>query len=971
MFSFPTEKRIGHGPTEEEVMAVASSKELSYDDVVTQLIAADEIGDTVKAQELAIKAKALKPPEAPTRVELESQLIEADKAGDTATAQNLAVQLDKIRQAEAPSPGPLAFANQAIAESLGYVPGQLAKGMKPLYDFAAEKFDNITESMGIPWLPNPYRGMQDLTESMSSKGIKNAMRFIGAETPEKGRQPKTALEYIGRTLGEVSVSINVAGGVTKKLAQDTANLTGKIADRVWKTMLQHPWMTMTTEVTSGVGYGVGTSMGEEAFPDTPGAKETTGMVGGVAGGVIPTALPLWQYGPRMLNQGKYMLDKLSLPFTEKGATYRAGQFVKGLVSDPGKTISKMREPSVGELPPVVRAGEKKLVGLWRGLMGKDPVVDAEAIESISRSMIKLEGELRKQGYGAPEILQDVTSRRITALEMKMDKRILNAADKAQTTLERIPVAKRQSVESQVVERELRGAMQVANVEKKALWRQVDKNLEIGSDNVRAKYSEELSKLSEAQLGDMPTELKSSSLVRPLEEGESSLTKLKEVQGLRSKMLEVAREASASGKENTARICHEIADACLADMDIVARQAQTPEAADLQAALAATHKFKEQFRRGIVGQILGTDRTGNARIDPRLVLDVSVGRSGTRGVVDIEKVVVSPEAVAATERYLARSFTDQATEMGTRPFDPRKAEKWIANNADILDKFPEFRARLSNAAEAQKVAMETASVMEARKAAIRDPKQSIASRFLNAPVEEEIGTIFKSRNPVYMTRQLMLQASKDPTGAAQEGLRSGFVEHILNASRTGGFNDVGEKTLSGRKLLGYLNENQSVLKEAFSPEQITRMRKVGAELVKLDTMMSTEPISLKGLLEIEDYSSGILRLVSRVGGAQLGRVIARWTGGGTVQTPGIFSERFQHFAARLNKDRASQLVHDAIVSGDGKLLEALLLPIEKPGVKKEVLDKNFRILNDRINAWLAGAGVRVWEDIEAEIMGEQQ
>ena len=120
------------------------------------------------------------------------------------------------------------------------------------------------------------------------------------------------------------------------------------------------------------------------------------------------------------------------------------------------------------------------------------------------------------------------------------------------------------------------------------------------------------------------------------------------------------------------------------------------------------------------------------------------------------------------------------------------------------------------------------------------------------------------------------------------------------------------------------------------------------------------------IEMKDFASSALRLFSRFGGARLGG----WMGssgtmpspGGSLQMAQIMSGRFRGFVTKLTKDRAEQMVHDAILSKDPKLLQALLLPIDKPGPATKA---NLRILNDRMNLWLAGTGKRVIEDIEME------
>ena len=387
---------------------------------------------------------------------------------------------------------------------------------------------------------------------------------------------------------------------------------------------------------------------------------------------------------------------------------------------------------------------------------------------------------------------------------------------------------------------------------------------------------------------------------------------------------------------------------------------------LKIAIAATRQFKERFERGIVGKILGFSKSGAPSISPELTLDISIGRSGIAGAVDIDKVAITPEAVAATKRYLGRSFTDYVTDKGTKEFNVNRAGRWIENNREVLDQFPELRSQLNDVSDARQFSDQTLARMTARKQRLRDPRISATQRFLNADPEKEIDTVFKSSDPTRMTQQLVLQAKKDTTGEAFGGLKGSYVDFAIEKASIGPYNELGERMLSGRTFLGFINKNRTTLRTVFDQEEIGRMERIGRELTKLELI---EKGTGKVKIDMEDTASNILMLINRVGGAQLGRWVARMTGGGTVQTPGIFSERFKTFSQHLTKDRAFQLLHEAITIDDGgKLLRSLLLPIDKPTTPSA--RKNLQILNKQINLWLIGTGSRVLEDIQQEISENQ-
>lgn len=808
---------------------------------------------------------------------------------------------------------------------------------------------------------NLIPGVDIKPEQFGSRAIELGLGQFGAKIPAEKAELKTASEYIGRSVGEIA-GLLLPGGVAIKGLAGTAGLTGKIAQNMLKTMGEHPYLTMMGEITAGIGAGAGRYFGEEKF-ESPVAKSLSELLGGIGGAIAPTLAGFTPIvaGARL---GKQFAKKALLPFTEVGAKYRAGTFLKKQVSEPAVVAGKLIEQTISEMPYTVATGEKRLVSLLQGFRNADVITDADFIEKTGRSLYKLQMEMRAMGLPSTEILREVTEKRIASLTSQMDKRILKATNNAQNKLNVLTPAKRKANEAIIVRDELQGVMRAEKIKNDKLWADVPKETKVDFINTKTTYDKLIGELPAAQRGDVPYVLRNSFIAKPpkpiLAEAKTTTT-VNELWGLRSKLLETSRISKSTGKFNQARIANDMADTILDDLGAKTGKDMTEAGQKLNVALSATRKFEERFHRGITGKILGYERTGAPAIAPELTLDISVGRAGLKGAVDMNKVVVTPEAVIATKRYLTRSFVDYSTDKTTGMIIPTKAQTWMKNNEQILDGFPELRTSLSNSRKAQILADNTKVLMETRKARLRDPKISYASRLLNTEVGKEVESALGSKDSVRMTAELMKFARNDPT--AIEGLKGAFVENILEKSSVGAYNEIGEQVLSGKAMNGYMNKHLSSFRSVFSQQEIVRMRQIANELAKIELSES----KLKGVdINLEDIASNFLRIVSRVGGAQIGRVIARMTGGGTVQTPGIFSERFKNLAGHLSKDRAFQMVHDAIIK-DPELLRTLLLPIDKP--LSPITLKNLRTIDKTMNLWLGGIGSRVMEDIMKEIEEE--
>jgi len=841
--------------------------------------------------------------------------------------------------------GATPFMNQAIVKTAGAPVDIATAGI------------NIIPGVDIK---EPFLGSASIAKNMSKIRYGDPDQPIHERKPliplpEEGRTPQTRSEYIGQSVGEVATMM-IPVAKTAQMLSKGAGLIGNISKTVVNSMVKHPYITMSSELAGGTGSGIGRDIGEDKFQDAPLTKTAVEFGSGLIGGLSPTVMV---NAPQLvaLRQGKKLLTKMSLPFTKKGSEYRAGEFLKGNVPDPNKAVKTLGDETIGKLPPVIASGEKRLVGLYKNFTALDPATDAKTIESLSKSIITLEKEMRKLGYGSPNVLAEITKKRVAAIELGMDKRVIDAMETAQTKLEKLPVAHRKVNESRIVRAELENVRKSEQAKTQQKWDDVSKDFPVGVKSTKKAYTDIVDSLSQAQKSDIPPVLKNSFIIQD----KTTKTSIKEMQGLRSKLLESARLAQKNGKWNKARIAKNMADAILEDIGISAKGTTSPEAAQLQAALSSTQHNKKRFEQGIVGKLLGYGDGGVPAIDPDLTLDMSVGRMGQKGSIDIEKIAITPEAVEATKRYLGRSYVKFATD-SKGEIIPHKSKSWIETNEAILDKFPGMRKQLSDIGDAQNFANNTKVKMDARKKALRDPKISTSARFLNAAdMDVAVDSILKAKNPAKMAAELVRQTKQDPTGDALQGLRGGFINHFMDKASVGAFNELGEQTLSGRVFLNMLKQEKATLHHIFTPEQISRMRRIGTELSRIETFDKTP--AKKADIKLDDMPSTALRLFSRVGGAQIGRVVAKYTGGGTVQTPGIFSERFRAFATSLSKDKAAQLVNDAIMAKDPALLKSLLLPISKPKAKST--QKNLSVLNKQINFWLADTGRRVLNEFNNE------
>ena len=161
-------------------------------------------------------------------------------------------------------------------------------------------------------------------------------------------------------------------------------------------------------------------------------------------------------------------------------------------------------------------------------------------------------------------MREVTEKRLQALEIRMTQRVVDATNNANAKLSKLNPAQRRSQESVIVRNELEKVMKTEFENTQVLWRDVGLDEKTSFSGARAKFFELKDSLSSAELEDIPTQLRGSFLAK--KKVKSELTTVREMNGLRKKMSEVARIARANGEWNKARIAGEMQDSILDDMD---------------------------------------------------------------------------------------------------------------------------------------------------------------------------------------------------------------------------------------------------------------------------------------------------------------------------------------------------------------------------------------------------------------------
>lgn len=798
-----------------------------------------------------------------------------------------------------------------------------------------------------------------------SKNIASIMRSVNIG-PRESEQPTTIGANIAQGVGGAAAGLLPMGGAMKGLSL-MDGLAGAIGKNAISSVVAHPIATTAADLAAGGYSGVGGAIGDSVSPGNPVAKSIGQILGGAASILSPTQLAM-----RAGSAGVNTFKKVILPFTESGATVRAAERIQNLVPDAGAAAAALEQPTITNLTPAQMTGDPRLLALQNAVAKNNVSVD-NAIRAANEANIGiLKNEIGKiRGEGSVADAQQHLGTRQDQFSNLLDERLQAAKDNTDKAVSNLAPEMRSSQASVIARSELESAKDDARTQEKKLWNQVPRDVLVEKANTANTYNKLLADTPAAQQEDIPKALVAKVLRDPVR-GEPTIqttydaygiprTKeippaevpttetIGELQGLRSKLLEGERIAAADGRANSARMHGMLADAVLEDMGAATKRIQGPVGQQLRDAMDFSKQLNDKFTRGEVGRILGTTRTGGNKIAPELTLGSVLGGGKVKGNVGLQNMLDAadtPELRGSVENYLKDQLSKTVMKDGT--LNSSAARKFMDENVDILDKFPDLKQSIASAAEyTDNLAAKSTRTQQVQKTLVSDSKNQV-SKFINAPIDKEFDVIVASRDPAGFTKDLLNRASKDSTGAAAKGLKASAVDYVLNKSMKGG-------DLHGETLLANLNNNPKMaaaLEQVLTPDEMQRMRRIGGEMKAIQTTTNKD---VGGV--INDIPSKLIELPIRMLAAGAGAKASKATvgGNGSLVAAGMFSEAAKKYVGSLTRDKAYELLVQAVQ--DPQLMKALLTSTTTKVGQKAASQK--------LEAWLLGPGATLLNASESK------
>ena len=288
-------------------------------------------------------------------------------------------------------------------------------------------------------------------------------------------------------------------------------------------------------------------------------------------------------------------------------------------------------------------------------------------------------------------------------------------------------------------------------------------------------------------------------------GEVTPLTLVEVQDMRQKALSLGRRLRSSGDDNEARIAYAFAEGLLDDLDALEAVAD----ASYQTARSYSRALNDTFTRTFAGDILGTAKTGEARIAPELLanrvlaggVDPTLLRVNqlkniatfmrTEGVPGatpeetLNTVSGSIEDMLRNVRAEAyREVRDPETGAITPRIDETALRGWLEKNKELLgeDGFAALRRDLEDSEKAEVILRQTQLKNKKRTKRLNSMKvfQDILPQTTDSPIHA-VGDAINGRAPVRDLNRLVKLASnknfsESQREAAKEGIKASILEY---------------------------------------------------------------------------------------------------------------------------------------------------------------------------------------------------
>lgn len=797
-----------------------------------------------------------------------------------------------------------------------------------------------------------------------------------ADLPENVRAYGVAGETFG---GAWSGGGSVAALGQTSLRYGSNTLIGRFTNRILDAAKNTPKAFIAAETAGAAGSGFAGGVAETAAPGNTGVRIGAEVAGGFFN---PSRIVV-----SSANAGKTVVSKFmrNLP-TKAGAQMRendAARIVGEVLAEYGEDPIVVRELllahglDVGEMTSAAKSGSPALAAIQQKLASMNAKFGSEAARASDTNLDNLAiaaASLKELGdpgsLKAAAAMEQLRFKTILSNRMKLaEAEAFEAASdlKADTPLNKSQLSAK-------INQIMLDAYEDIRVVQSELWDGVSKTVRASGSDIAAEArrlkaetmlpSEKLPDVVEAFI----------KRVRKIEKLEAAGKEVPEKLAiysndliiLRSRMLELGREAIGKGELSDARVYSHMAEAVLDEADGLMRG--MPE---YETARNFSREFNQTFKQTFAGAVTRTGPDGADRLSPELVMHKAIAggdeasnlkfrelEEATRFLKDQNVVDVDvardllPDLMQAQEDFL-RIVVSEAVDPNTGAVNPSRVQKFLASHSELLDRFPNLKTQLD------------AALSSAEGFAALEATQSGQTKILAA--QTAFGKLAKVENPVQAVTasmggnapvgdlaKLAKLAKKGP--GAVEGLRASVIAYAMGkATNSSGRVDF---AVMRKVLFDPINEGDPSMIDVLLKENIvddavvSRMKKIFDTADNVTTAATARAATDLDALQEADM---LTDLILRGGGATLATAVGKMLGvkgsGPSLVIAGAGSRQARRLFDKVPQGKVQQILIDASQNP-----EFMAMLLAKPAATRDKLK-----LLKQLHAYMLASGYFAAQD----------
>jgi len=777
----------------------------------------------------------------------------------------------------------------------------------------------------------------------------SAARAAGVNLDPKPRAEQTPSERAatvgGDVLGEGAAFVSTFGlGVPAALSRAElkgTTLLGKVGKSIGASFKKDPAKFTLTELGMLSGSAQGAAAAELLAPENGVAR----FFGEVGGGIINPTTFLVRAGPRL----GAAAGNAARSFTEAGREASAAKILQKTVIEAGE------DPKA--LAALLLAGDVENVALTAGrktgspaLLRLEATIAKDDLKFL-RTNTQMTGEAIRTIEGAidnlvrsgsPEHLRMAAKLRDQHFGNLLENRLNRAMTAAQETSAKVTGSGRVGA-SLEAEKIMREALDGVRKVERSLWAKVPKDIPVAvGEPLQDAISAARRKLLQEEL--IPRQ---DSIFRIMEDGGSTTG---ELITLRSRLLDDARTARATGDRTKASVASDLAEGVRQQLDAVADSS-------LDEARAFTRQLHEKFTQTFAGEATRTTSQGGARIAPETLLDRAFAGGDSAGLVrfgELEQAArFADEAIggglfAGAVRNQEEAFLRSAAQDIIGPdgaVNPARLQSFVARNQETLNQFPALKADLADVQSATNAVR--AAEAGAKNASRIVKNRAVFKRLIGfEDPTTVINKIISGPEPMRDIAQLARMSRKSGK-AATDGLQTSIMDSLINnATSADGvvdFTKLNKALTSPLQRGGPSLATVMVQQLIITPQEMSRLRRLTKRVEAIQDAAS-QSFPKEELIESPDF---LTDLATRIVGARLGARLAEGSGSGAgIVLAGAGSRGAKTLAEKIPSTRIMDVLTEA--AKDPQLMAKLLEKPRTPAARAK--------LEGQINIFLLQAGI---------------